>query len=163
MYHCFLLVQYALLHPSRLTYGYHYFLLFQYALLNLSRLTYGYFNNWILVLDPISLVRDHRAKEVLSAQGIAVHSFNADLLYAPWEVHDQDGCPFRTFTEFWEGCLSMPYDPESPLLPPKRIISGNDQIYIAFLLLFLLNCSGYLVLSCMLFCFIPLTNMFLAY
>uniref|UniRef100_A0A5B7BWM0 Putative cryptochrome 1.2 n=1 Tax=Davidia involucrata TaxID=16924 RepID=A0A5B7BWM0_DAVIN len=75
--------------------------------------------------DPLSLVRDHRAKEVLTAQGIAVHSFNADLLYEPWEVHDDQGHPFTTFDAFWDRCLSMPYDPEAPLLPPKRIISGD--------------------------------------
>ncbi|KAL3504742.1 hypothetical protein ACH5RR_034583 [Cinchona calisaya] len=75
--------------------------------------------------DPLSLVRDHRAKEVLTAQGISVRSYNADLLYEPWEVNDDEGCPFTTFASFWERCLSMPYDPESPLLPPKKIISGD--------------------------------------
>ena len=35
-----------------------------------------------------------------------------------------EGCPFSTFSDFWEKCLTMPYDPEAPLLPPKRIISG---------------------------------------
>ncbi|XWS25282.1 hypothetical protein CRYUN_Cryun27aG0056000 [Craigia yunnanensis] len=75
--------------------------------------------------DPISLVRDHRTKEVLSAHGVAVRSFNADLLYEPWDVNDAEGRPFTTFSAFWERCLSMPYDPEAPLLPPKRIISGD--------------------------------------
>ncbi|KAL5779711.1 hypothetical protein ACOSQ2_010448 [Xanthoceras sorbifolium] len=75
--------------------------------------------------DPLSLVRDHRAKEALTAQGVAVRSFNADLLYEPWDVNDAQGCPFTTFAAFWERCLSMPYDPEAPLLPPKRIISGD--------------------------------------
>ncbi|GLU16185.1 hypothetical protein SLE2022_326300 [Rubroshorea leprosula] len=75
--------------------------------------------------DPLSLVRDHRAKQVLTAHGVAVRSFNADLLYEPWDVNDAEGCPFTTFGAFWERCLSMPYDPEAPLLPPKRIISGD--------------------------------------
>ncbi|XP_023524098.1 cryptochrome-1-like isoform X2 [Cucurbita pepo subsp. pepo] len=75
--------------------------------------------------DPLSLIRDHRAKEVLSAQGIGVRSYNADLLYEPWDVKDVDGNPFTTFAGFWERCLSMPCDPEAPLLPPKRIISGD--------------------------------------
>ncbi|PPD80397.1 hypothetical protein GOBAR_DD22671 [Gossypium barbadense] len=75
--------------------------------------------------DPISLVRDHRAKEVLTAHGVAVRSFNADLLYEPWDVNDDNGRPFTTFTAFWEKCLNMPFDPEAPLLPPKRIISGD--------------------------------------
>ncbi|CAH9117151.1 unnamed protein product [Cuscuta epithymum] len=75
--------------------------------------------------DPLSLVRDHRTKEILTSQGITVRSFNADLLYEPWEVLDSEGQPFTTFTGFWDRCLSMPYDPEAPLLPPKRIISGD--------------------------------------
>ncbi|KAH7524391.1 cryptochrome-1 [Ziziphus jujuba] len=75
--------------------------------------------------DPLSLVRDHRAKEFLTAQGIAVRSFNADLLYEPWDVNDAYGRPFTTFAAFWERCLSMPFDPEAPLLPPKRIFSGD--------------------------------------
>lgn len=79
---------------------------------------------FIVAADPLSLVRDHRAKEALTAQGIAVRSFNADLLYEPWKVHDDEGHPFTTFAAFWDRCLSMPYDPESPLLPPKRITSG---------------------------------------
>nr|AGU91427.1 cryptochrome 1.2 [Chrysanthemum boreale] len=75
--------------------------------------------------DPISLVRDHRVKEILTENGIAVRSFNADLLCEPWEVLDDEGRPFITFTSFWDRCLSMPYDPEPPQLPPKRIISGD--------------------------------------
>ncbi|KAF6140586.1 hypothetical protein GIB67_013879 [Kingdonia uniflora] len=75
--------------------------------------------------DPISLVRDHRTKELLTAQGIAVRSFNADLLYEPWEVNDDQGRPFTTFSDFWSRCLTMPYDPAAPMLPPKRIISGD--------------------------------------
>ncbi|MQL88944.1 hypothetical protein Taro_021519 [Colocasia esculenta] len=75
--------------------------------------------------DPLSLVRDHRLKELLSAQGITVRSFNADLLYEPWEVNDDEGQPFSTFAEFWNKCLSMPYDPAAPVLPPKRIMSGD--------------------------------------
>jgi len=54
-----------------------------------------------------------------------VQSFNADLLYDPWEVTDDEGHPFNMFMPFWNRCLSMPYDPPAPLLPPKRINSGD--------------------------------------
>ncbi|CAN1188572.1 CRY1 [Linum perenne] len=84
--------------------------------------THLFFNH---LYDPLSLVRDHRAKEVLTARGIVVRSFNADLLYEPWDVTDDQGHPFSTFSSFWDRCLNMPYDPESPLLPPKRIIAGD--------------------------------------
>ena len=99
------------------------------------------------VADPLSLIRDHRAKEVLTAQGITVRSFNADLLYEPWDVNDGHGQPFTTFTAFWERCLSMPYDPESPLLPPKRIIPGltlfGSFLSLSFLLVLLTMFIGF--------------------
>nr|GLL39617.1 cryptochrome-1-like [Ipomoea trifida] len=84
--------------------------------------THLFFNH---LYDPLSLVRDHRVKEILTAQGVSVRSFNSDLLYEPWEVLDDEGHPFTTFKEFWDKCLNMPYDPEAPLLPPKRIISAD--------------------------------------
>ncbi|XP_068637470.1 cryptochrome-1-like isoform X2 [Aristolochia californica] len=86
--------------------------------------------------DPISLMRDHRVKEVLTAEGIVVRSFNADLLYEPWEVHDDLGQPFSTFAPFWNKCLSMPYDPAAPLLPPKRIVSGDTSLCPSDVLVF---------------------------
>jgi cryptochrome 1 len=61
---------------------------------------------------------------MLTAEGIVVQSFNADLLYEPWEVVDDEGQPFTMFAAFWNRCLSMPYDPPAPLLPPKKINSG---------------------------------------
>ncbi|XP_066347443.1 cryptochrome-1-like isoform X1 [Miscanthus floridulus] len=95
------------------------------ALLQLVRdtgATHVYFNH---LYDPISLVRDHRLKEMLTAEGIVVQSFNADLLYEPWEVVDDEGQPFTMFAAFWNRCLCMPYDPPAPLLPPKKINSGD--------------------------------------
>lgn len=62
-------------------------------------------------------------KQVLAAEGITVQSFNSDLLYEPWEVLDDHGCPFTMFTPFWNKCLCM-VDPPAPMLPPKRINSG---------------------------------------
>ncbi len=38
--------------------------------------------------DAISMVRDQQAKDELREAGVAVSSFNADLLYEPWEVLD---------------------------------------------------------------------------
>nr|ABX58028.1 cryptochrome 1a [Triticum aestivum] len=94
------------------------------ALLELVRstgATHLFFNH---LYDPLSLVRDHRVKQVLGAEGITVQSFNSDLLYEPWEVLDDHGCPFTMFTPFWNTCLCM-VDPPAPMLPPKRINSGE--------------------------------------
>ncbi|XP_006652348.1 cryptochrome-1 isoform X2 [Oryza brachyantha] len=95
------------------------------ALLQLVRdtgATQLFFNH---LYDPISLVRDHRLKQMMAVEGIIVQSFNADLLYEPWEVVDDEGQSFTMFAPFWNRCLSMPYDPAAPLLPPKRINSGD--------------------------------------
>lgn len=39
--------------------------------------------------DSISMVRDQQAKDDLRSNGVLVSSFNADLLYEPWEVLDE--------------------------------------------------------------------------
>ncbi|KAJ4774297.1 Cryptochrome-2 [Rhynchospora pubera] len=79
--------------------------------------------------DPVSLVRDHKIKSELQAVGLSVQSFNADLLYEPWEVSDQNGIAFTTFNEFWSKCLDVPVDIILPL-PPWRLVpaSGIENI-----------------------------------
>lgn len=39
--------------------------------------------------DSISMVRDQQVKDQLRAQGVLTSTFNADLLYEPWEVLDE--------------------------------------------------------------------------
>ncbi|CAM6090628.1 unnamed protein product [Calypogeia fissa] len=75
--------------------------------------------------DPVSLVRDHRVKQGLASHGITVHTFNGDLLYEPWEVYDGNGHAFTTFQAFWHKCLNMPFEPEAPLLSPRRLDGGD--------------------------------------
>jgi cryptochrome 1 len=53
-------------------------------------------------------------------EGIVGQSFNADLLYEPWEVVDEEGQPFNMFEPFWNRCLSMPYDPPCTTSAPKE-------------------------------------------
>jgi len=74
-----------------------------------------------MIADPVSLVRDHRVKQGLAQKGIVVHTFNGDLLYEPWEVYDDEGQAFTLYDAFWQKCMNMPFEPESPLLPPKRL------------------------------------------
>ncbi|KAJ3682338.1 hypothetical protein LUZ60_014911 [Juncus effusus] len=72
--------------------------------------------------DPVSLVRDHKVKSQLQALGFSVQSFTADLLYEPWEIHDQNGHAFTDFDAFWSKCMDSPLDLTSPL-PPWRLLS----------------------------------------
>ncbi|XP_062232688.1 cryptochrome-1-like isoform X2 [Phragmites australis] len=57
--------------------------------------------------DPISIVCDDKIKNELSALGISVHSFNGDILYEPWEVYDENGQAFTTFSMYWENCMNL--------------------------------------------------------
>lgn len=78
--------------------------------------------------DPVSLVRDHRVKQGLSQAGIIVNSFNADLLYEPWEINNDQGLAFTTFAGFWTKCMDMPVEPKAPVLPPKRILRFSGPV-----------------------------------
>ncbi|CAI5943305.1 unnamed protein product [Closterium sp. NIES-65] len=72
---------------------------------------------------PASLVRDHRVKQELSRRGVVVRSFNADLLFEPWEIFDDHGKAFTTFRSFWRHCLHHPRPsrPDPPLPAPARL------------------------------------------
>ena len=71
--------------------------------------------------DPVSLVRDNGVKQGLQALGVACDTFNADLLYEPWEIYAEDGTPFTTFGPFWEKLEGMMYEPDLPALAPKAL------------------------------------------
>ena len=57
---------------------------------------------WNRCHEPFAVTRDTALKADLAANGIAVHSFNASLLYEPWEIRTAAGTPFRVFTPFWK-------------------------------------------------------------
>jgi deoxyribodipyrimidine photolyase len=80
--------------------------------------TQVFFNH---LYDPVSLVRDHSVKQGLAEQGISVHTFNGDLLHEPWQVYDDNGQAFTVFNAYWQKCLNLPYEPEAPVLPPRRL------------------------------------------
>ncbi|KAK9819946.1 hypothetical protein WJX72_004261 [[Myrmecia] bisecta] len=71
--------------------------------------------------DPISLVRDNEVKAALAARGCHCQSFNADVLYEPWEVLADSGQPFTSFEGFWGRAMNMPYPPPVPLPVPARL------------------------------------------
>nr|QMU24177.1 cryptochrome-1-like protein [Haloxylon ammodendron] len=77
--------------------------------------------------DPVSLVRDHNIKQKLGELNIAVHSYNGDLLYEPWEVYDEKGHAFTTFAPFWDKCLSMQLGPAS-FPTPRRLVAATGSI-----------------------------------
>ena len=59
-----------------------------------------------------------------------MQSFNGDLLYEPWEIYDDKGHAFTIFDSYWRKCLKMPFEPEAPLLPPRRLMPPAGKTYL---------------------------------
>ncbi|WP_029006797.1 cryptochrome/photolyase family protein [Azospirillum halopraeferens] len=76
---------------------------------------------WNRRYDPAGVARDRAIKADLRQRGLRAASFNASLLFEPWEVRSATGTPFRVFTPFWRRCLSGP-PPAAPLPAPAALI-----------------------------------------
>ncbi len=64
--------------------------------------------HWNRVYEPASIARDTAIKAALQADGVAVDTHNAALLFEPWTVKTQAGGWFKVFTPFWRACLAQP-------------------------------------------------------
>lgn len=60
---------------------------------------------WNRCYDPVSIARDKQIKQQLSQQ-LTVKTFNASLLYEPWEILKGDGTPYRVYTPYWKRMYS---------------------------------------------------------
>lgn len=63
---------------------------------------------------------DASLKASLRAGGCEVSSFQANLLFEPWEVTTGSGSPYRVFSPFWRACRRLP-DPRMPLEAPSAL------------------------------------------
>ena len=75
---------------------------------------------WNRRYDGASRAIDAKIKATLTARGIAVESFCANLLHEPWTIKTAAGEPFRVFTPFWRAERSA-LEPTAPLPSPKRL------------------------------------------
>ncbi|MEN1727793.1 MAG: deoxyribodipyrimidine photo-lyase [Pseudomonadota bacterium] len=56
---------------------------------------------WNRLYDPALIERDRGIKERLVDAGLEARSFNARLLFEPWEILKADGSPYLVFTPYW--------------------------------------------------------------
>ena len=70
--------------------------------------------------EPLVLQRDTQVANGLKHAGIQHESFNASLLFEPWEVLNRHGKPFQVFTPFWRTCLALG-EPGDPAPKPRSI------------------------------------------
>ncbi len=74
---------------------------------------------WNRVYQPWQIARDKQIKTRLHSTGIEAQSFDASLLWEPWQVLKADGTPYRVFTPYYQkGCLNSP-PPPLPIPAPK--------------------------------------------
>ncbi len=73
---------------------------------------------WNRRYEPTAIARDTLMKSTLRTSGVEVTTFNANLLYEPWELQTKSGGAYQVFTPFWNACLARP-DPCGPLPSPQ--------------------------------------------
>ena len=77
---------------------------------------------WNRRYEPSAIARDRTIQEALRDSGIVVESFNANLLFEPWEVETRSGGPYQVFTPFWRRCCELGIERET--LPRPRSIAA---------------------------------------
>lgn len=86
---------------------------------------------WNRCYEPWQTARDKRIKARLKLMGFEVQSFNASLLWEPWEILKQDKTPYKVFTPFYyKGCLAAEA-PRAPLAAPATFRAIRDDQSLA--------------------------------
>lgn len=82
---------------------------------------------WNRCYEPWRIARDKKIKENLKESGLTIETFNASLLWEPWEIKKDDGTPYKVFTPFYrKGCLGKS-EPQEAQPAPKKIIFGSFE------------------------------------
>lgn len=82
--------------------------------------------SWNRCYEPWRTERDAEIKRALVDAGVAVQSFNGSLLWEPWQVHKDDGSPYKVFTPFYrKGCLRA-MAPRRPQPAPQGVAYERD-------------------------------------
>ncbi|MBG6179908.1 cryptochrome/photolyase family protein [Arthrobacter sp. CAN_A1] len=63
---------------------------------------------------------DASVKSWCSDTGVEATSYQANLLFEPWQVTTGAGGPYKVFTPFWRACRDQP-EPRAPLPAPERL------------------------------------------
>lgn len=79
---------------------------------------------WNRCYEPWRIKRDTKIKERLKSLCPEIKTFNASLLWEPWDISKQDGTAYKVFTPYYrKGCLQAPSPREPYKAPPKTQIS----------------------------------------
>lgn len=76
---------------------------------------------WNRCYEPWRVERDKEIKSALTTRGIIAESFNASLLWEPWETRKSDGTAYKVFTPFYKNCTQNASPPRAPESKPNLI------------------------------------------
>lgn len=81
---------------------------------------------WNRCYEPERVQYDADLKAAIQKQGIACKSFNASLLWEPWEVVKDDASPYKVFTPFYRKVLSKTETLRTPFPKPEKMDLYHD-------------------------------------
>jgi deoxyribodipyrimidine photo-lyase len=76
---------------------------------------------WNRRYEPAIVARDALVKSELNEWDIYVESFNASLIFEPWEIENKSKKPFKVFTPFWNHYREIMAPPVTLPKPTKAI------------------------------------------
>ncbi len=82
---------------------------------------------WNRCYEPAAITRDTALKAALKADGIAAETFNASLLFEPWQVKTQTGGWFKVYSPFWRACRALPA-PGAPTRAPQTLHGFTEPV-----------------------------------
>lgn len=74
---------------------------------------------WNRRYEPEIIKRDSKIKEHFKARGIAVSTFNASLIFEPWEIQTAEAKPYKVYSPFARSCFKTPVNEQSSAVPDK--------------------------------------------
>jgi deoxyribodipyrimidine photo-lyase len=75
---------------------------------------------WNRRYEPAAIARDTQVKRSLQQARLTAESFNAALLYEPWQIATKQAKPFQVFTAYWKACRAVGA-PQPPRRRPKDL------------------------------------------
>ncbi len=82
---------------------------------------------WNRCYEPSRIKDDTSIKECIKALGIECASFDASLLWEPWEVSTNSGTPYKVFTPFYRNGCAHAAPPRIPLPKPPNLALAVDE------------------------------------
>lgn len=74
---------------------------------------------WNRCYEPENIKIDKELKEKLKEENYEVHSFNASLLFEPFQILNKEENPYQVYTAFWKACMNHDLPRETFATPQK--------------------------------------------